>query len=207
MEAKTFVETVFSPGSWIVGSTDDAATATMDLEILRANSLEILRESESQGELKGRDEQLRQVARQLRYSIATREPLAAKAESKLKVTTVWGAKGLTAHHVYVLGLCREAIPGIRSAEYPGTDSDYYEEQRRLFYVTITRSRETLVLSRPKRIRPGDAQRLNLRVGPPAPYYSDLQMCPFLRDIMQTLPTTMEGEALLKVKPPFLLRSL
>ncbi len=206
MEAKAFVETILAPDLWIVGGADDA-TATMDLEILRANALEILSELESQDELKTRDEQLRQVARQLRYSIATREPLAAKAESKLKVTTVWGAKGLTAQHVYVLGLCKEAIPGIRTTEYPGTDADYYEEQRRLFYVTITRSRETLVLSRPKRIKPGDAQTLNLRVAGNARHYADLQMCPFLRDITEMLPTAVEGEALLNAKPPFELRNL
>ena len=126
------------------------------------------------------------MARQLRYSIATREPLATESESRLKVTTLWGAKGLTAHHVYVLGLCREAIPGVRTPEYPGTDADYYEEQRRLFYVTITRPRETLILSRPKKIKPGDAQKLNLRVGAPNFHYSELQMCPFLRDIIDTL---------------------
>ncbi|MBI3849912.1 MAG: hypothetical protein HY298_06425 [Verrucomicrobia bacterium] len=106
-----------------------------------------------------------------------------------------GIEPLTAHHVFVLGLCKEAIPGIRTAEYPGTDADYYEEQRRLFYVTITRSRETLVLSRPKKIKPGDAQKLNLRVGAPEFHYSKLQMCPFLRDIMDTLPAAVDGENL------------
>lgn len=193
MGAGDFIHTILDPEMWIGGNADDTVTAKLDLQILRDNALQILADLESQGKLKERDDQLRQGARQLRYSIATREPLATESKSRLKVTTLWGAKGLNAHHVYVLGLCREAIPGIRTAEYPGTDADYYEEQRRLFYVTITRSRETLVLSRPKKIKPGDAQKLNLRVGAPNSHYSELQMCPFLRDIMDTLPTAVDGE--------------
>lgn len=207
MDAVGFITGVLDPALWVVGDGDDAVTAKIDLELLRDNALQILAELEIAEKVTGREEQVRQVARQLRYSIATREPLAAESVSRLKITTLWGAKGLTAHHVYVLGLCKEAIPSARSEEYPGTDADYRDEQRRLFYVTITRSRETLVLSRPKRIRLGDAQRLNLRVGHPSGHYSDLEMCPFLRDIMDSLPDALHGEALLKAKPPFSLRNL
>jgi superfamily I DNA/RNA helicase len=52
------------------------------------------------------------------------------------VATLWGAKGVTAEHVYILGVCEEGIPGERRDEYPGTEADYMEEQRRLFYVSI-----------------------------------------------------------------------
>lgn len=196
--AEDLIRAALNPSMWVGGNADDS----LDLETLRDNALQILAVLELQGKPKERDDQLRQVARQLRYSIATRESLATKSESKLKVTTLWGAKGLTAHHVYVLGLCKEVIPGNRTPEYPGTDVDYYEEQRRLFYVTITRSKETLVLSRPKRIRPGDAQKLNLRVGAPKFHYSELQMCPFLRDIMDTLPDAVDGENLWKNRQCF-----
>lgn len=180
---------------WVSGDAEDTIVAKQDLEILRGNALQILADLEAGGKVKDRGEQLCKVVRQLRYSIATREPFATESESRLKVTTLWGAKGLTADHVYVLGLCDEAIPGIRPAEYPGTDADYYEEQRRLFYVTITRSRETLILSRPKKIKPGDAQKLNLRVAASHFHYSELQMCRFLRDISDVLPDAVEGERL------------
>ena len=206
-DADDFIKAVLSRKLWVTGDDEDATTAKEDIRILRANARQILTEVEAAGKDLERDDLLRKVVRQLRYSIATREPLVTESKSKLKVTTLWGGKGLTAHHVYVLGLCKEAIPAIRSEEYPGTDADYLEEQRRLFYVTITRSKETLVLSRPQRIRPGDAQRLNLRVGAPSGYYSNLQMCPFLRDIMDTLPDAVPGDALLKVRPPFSLRDL
>lgn len=207
MEAPALIEAVFEPARWIVGNAGEETTAGKDLAILRDNALLILNELEtSQGSV-AREERLRQVARQLRYSIATREPLSARPEAKLKVATLWGAKGLTADHVYVIGLCKEAIPGVRTEEYHGTDSDYHEEQRRLFYVSITRSKQTLVLSRPRKIKPGDAQRLNLRVRKSGRHYWDLEMCTFLRDIMSVLPEAVSGESLLNANPPFSLSQL
>jgi hypothetical protein len=55
----------------------------------------------------------------LRHQIATNEPLATGEPRDLQVATLWGAKGVTAEHVYILGVCREALPGQRRDEYPG----------------------------------------------------------------------------------------
>lgn len=202
IDASALIEAVFDPAHWIVGNAGEDATAVKDLEVLRDNALLFSNELELSHGSAAREERLRQVARQLRYSIATREPLSARSDAQLKVATLWGAKGLTADHVYVIGLCKEAIPGVRTEEYPGTDLDHYEEQRRLFYVSITRSKQTLVLSRPRKIRPGDAQRLNLRVRKSRSHYWDLQMCTFLRDIMSVLPVAVPGESLLNANPTF-----
>ena len=126
--------------------------------------------------------------------IATREPFESDEAHDLQVATLWGAKGVTAEHVYVLGLCEEALPGERRPEYPGTDEDFLEEQRRLFYVSITRSKRTLVLSRAKRIRRGEASRLGLSVSGGNRHWANLTMCPFLRDIMPGLPEAEDGES-------------
>ena len=85
---------------------------------------------------------------------------------------------------------------MRKDEYPGTDAVYRDEQRRLFYVSITRSKQTLVLSRPTKVKPGDAKRLNLSVERSRGHYVELEMCPFLRNIMNELPTSVAGESLL-----------
>jgi DNA helicase II / ATP-dependent DNA helicase PcrA len=207
IDAPALIERVFDSEHWIVGNGDKDITAIKDLSILRDNALVILNELDPSQESVAPEERLRKVASQLRYSIATRESLSANSEAKLKVATLWGAKGLTADHVYVIGLCDEAIPGVRTEEYPGTDLDYREEQRRLFYVSITRSKQTLVLSRPQKIRPGDAKRLNLRVKGSQSHYLVLQMCPFLRDIMSVLPGAVLGESLLQANPPFSLSQL
>jgi len=92
-----------------------------------------------------------------------------------------------------LGLCKEAIPGSRREEYPGTDLEFREEQRRLFYVSITRSKKTLVLSRPRSAGWNQAKQLGLDAKDGNQYRADLEMSPFLPDIMQYLPDYQNGE--------------
>ena len=137
---------------------------------------------------------VRRVAERLRHQIATNEPLATGEPSNLQVATLWGAKGVTAEHVYILGVCQEALPGERRKEYPGTDAHYVDEQRRLFYVSITRAKETLVISRALQIRRGAAKQLGLAVTTGSKFWADLKMSPFLHEIMEVLPTAVPGDS-------------
>ncbi len=89
----------------------------------------------------------------------------------------------------------EVILVERRLEYPGTEEEFLEEQRRLFYVSITRSKCTLVLSRAKRIRRGAARRLGLSVNGWNQHWANLEMCPFLRDIMPCLPEAQDGDSM------------
>jgi hypothetical protein len=91
-------------------------------------------------------------------------------------------------------VCREALPGQRRDEYPGTDADYDDEQRRLFYVSITRARETLVISRALRVGRGPAKQLGLTVTTGSKFWADLKMSPFLHDIVGVLPTAVPGDS-------------
>jgi superfamily I DNA/RNA helicase len=162
--ATELLEKLFIPESWIEDSTDNE-TSKLDMGILRQKALEMIQDPVQEETDHAAGAILQRIARRLRYQIATREPFASKEEAAtLQVATLWGAKGVTADHVYILGLCQEAIPGTRREEYPGSDAEHVEEQRRLFYVSITRPRRTLVLSRARKIGRGDAQRLNLGIG-------------------------------------------
>ena len=68
----------------------------------------------------------------------------------VKLTTVHQAKGLEYDVVFVIGLADGQFPGRRSIE-----SGDVEEERRLFYVAVTRARNELYLSYPKiASRPG-----------------------------------------------------
>src|SRR5579863_5824789 len=74
----------------------------------------------------------------------------------IKLTTVHQAKGLEYDVVFVIGLADGQFPGRRSIE----DGDV-EEERRLFYVAVTRARNELYLSFPKiASRPGPGGIMN-----------------------------------------------
>jgi DNA helicase-2/ATP-dependent DNA helicase PcrA len=191
-----FVSNLFDPQNWIGSQYDEekAEGATLDLQLLREKTLALLKEEQ---ERKPEDQplkRLRKVAERLRHQIATNESLSTGEPSNLQVATLWGAKGVTAEHVYILGACREALPGERRNEYPGTDEDYFNEQQRLFYVSITRAKKTLVISRALRVGRGPAKQLGLTVTTGNKFWADLKMSPFLQDIMSVLPNAVPGES-------------
>ena len=197
-DALTLINTVFDTSKWNVNQSSDPKAVKIDMELILSKACDIYQELELENpelEKPGLTEQqrLKKVAARLRYEIATREPFAPDEQSDLQVATLWGAKGVTADHVYVIGLCKEAIPGTRRDEYPRTEEDFFEEQRRLFYVSITRSKKTLVLSRANKIRKGEAARLGLAQGRSNKFSQNLEMSPYLRDIIDYLPVYQNGE--------------
>ena len=193
VDGLTLLEEIFCPCRWIFDTSPDPETARIDMGQLLSKAQNIYQELMSEDPDSTVQQKLKEVAGMLRYQIATREPLAPSEQSDLQVATLWGAKGVTADHVYVLGLCDEAMPGAPRDEYPLTDEDYFQEQKRLFYVSITRSRKTLVLSRATSIPYGLAAQLGLAEGHGSPYRRYLKMSQYLRDIIQYLPEAQRGE--------------
>jgi superfamily I DNA/RNA helicase len=191
-DTATFVSSVFDPERWIARECIEAETAKLDMELMRSTALDFLQESLETPPQLSTPEHLRSVAQKIRYSVATRQPFVTEGAADLKVATLWGAKGVTADHVYILGVCGEAIPGQRRDEYPGTDAEYVEEQKRLFYVSITRTRKTLVLSRSRRVPRGEALRLGLAIRQQDRHHVQLEMSPFMRDIIELLPGGVAG---------------
>lgn len=195
-DAEGFVSNIFDPQHWIGSAYDKemVAGATLDLQLLREKAFTLLKQEQERKPDDAPVHHLRRVAERLRHQIATNEELATGEPSDLQVTTLWGAKGVTAEHVYILGVCQETLPGQRRDEYPGTDADYADEQRRLFYVSITRAKETLVISRALRIGRGLAKQLGLTVTTGSRFWADLKMSPFFHDIMGVLPTAVAGDS-------------
>ena len=192
-EALVMLTEIFDANSWGVDQSSDCETARFDMKLILAKACDICQEFQSDNIKSTAKEHLKGIARMLRYQIATREPFVSDETSDLQVATLWGAKGVTADHVYLIGLCKEAIPGTRREEYPGTDLEFEEEQRRLFYVSITRSRRTLVMSRADSIARGQAKQLGLQVSGGNRYRADLEMAPFLRDVINYLPSYQKGK--------------
>jgi superfamily I DNA/RNA helicase len=192
MGAATVLEAAFSPGMWT--TPDDKTSAAADFNVLMQHTLAVAADLPGAEDPGRRNVILKKVIEDLRYAIATREPLHTTQQSDLHVATLWGAKGLTADHVYVLGLCAEVLPGKRPDDYPGTDLDHRDEQRRLFYVSLTRSKDTLVLSRPQQVKRGRARQLKLPIGTAgSEHWATLEVSPFLGAIPTHFPDSVPGD--------------
>jgi DNA helicase-2/ATP-dependent DNA helicase PcrA len=81
---------------------------------------------------------------------AEEEPAAAADDERLRLSTVHQAKGLEFDVVFVIMLCDGLFPSLRSLRDrdEGENEGAREEERRLFYVAITRARNELYLSYP-----------------------------------------------------------
>ena len=75
---------------------------------------------------------------------SSRPPTATRDQDLLTLSTIHSAKGLEWAHVYVMQVLDGYIPPIRS----WYDAPALEEERRLFYVAITRPKDTLTLTYP-----------------------------------------------------------
>ncbi len=65
-------------------------------------------------------------------------------DERLRLSTIHQAKGLEFDVVFVIMLCEGLFPSARSME----DEEGIEEERRLFYVAVTRARDELYISHP-----------------------------------------------------------
>jgi DNA helicase-2/ATP-dependent DNA helicase PcrA len=72
------------------------------------------------------------------------DQVAATDDERVRLSTIHQAKGLEFDVVFVIMLCDGLFPSARSLESPEGE----EEERRLFYVAITRARQELYLSYP-----------------------------------------------------------
>lgn len=89
---------------------------------------------------------------------AEAEPVQAKDAEILRLSTVHQAKGLEWKVVFVLWVAEGLFPSNRSVEESGGDA----EERRLFYVAVTRAKDelTLCVPRMRRSRDGGIQFLS-----------------------------------------------
>ena len=87
----------------------------------------------------------------LRYRIATRAPLknSDDYDPRVRIMTLHSAKGLESDNVVVAGVADQFMPGEE------IDLHVIAEQRRLLYVAVTRARDSLIISWPRRISAAD----------------------------------------------------
>ncbi len=95
-------------------------------------------------------------------------------ERAVTMTTMHGAKGLEYQVVFIVGLEEGLVPHARTLDARATDvggasANDIEEERRLFYVSITRAKDKLYLCRAKR----RAMRGKMMVRVPSRFLSDI----------------------------------
>ena len=124
---------------WMPKKYDDAQRRASDLEALEV--------------IAGRYDELEQFLSDLAIDPPDfRRPEAALGDDSedewITLSTVHSAKGLEWHTVFVVQLNMGRFPAYPSLQ----DADQYEEERRLFYVAVTRAKSNLFLIKPEEQR-------------------------------------------------------
>ncbi len=115
----------------------------------------------------------------------------------VRVMSLHKSKGLTVDMVVVAGFVAGVMPRIDADDGDGVSRrDSLEEQRRLLYVGLTRTRKILILSSVVRLRGEDAHRLQMpggRRGNVRPVGTSQ----FLRELGSAAPKPIAGDAFLR----------
>jgi len=108
-----------------------------------------------------------------RISLITRDDTEDDSKGKVNLSTIHAAKGLEFPVVFIAGAEKGLIPHEKSICEEGEEAGNIEEERRLFYVAITRAREKLFITSCKKRR-----RMQNTI--------DCEISPFISEIPQEL---------------------
>jgi DNA helicase-2/ATP-dependent DNA helicase PcrA len=129
-------------------------------------------------------------------TVITQPELPASDGDIIRVMSLYKSKGLTASLVVVVGCASGAIPTIDSSLPLAEQDAKLREQRRLFYVAITRATDTLVLSSVTRMPLGTALRAGIT---PAAVFRQgheqmarIGASPFLAELGGDAPSAVKG---------------
>jgi len=114
----------------------------------------------------------------------------------VRVMSLHKSKGLTADVVVVCGCLEGLIPTVDHDATPEEQQRAMEEQRRLFYVAITRTRKTLVLSSVTQIPTRDAHRMRARTGGQMGSNARTQASSFIHELGPECPAAITGDVFL-----------
>ncbi len=96
----------------------------------------------------------KELSEYLRFLTLRQDEGEEEAEDKVTLTTMHGTKGLEYKLVFVIGLEEGLLPhmrtlGERATDMPLENAHSLDEERRLFYVAVTRAKDKLYLCRAK----------------------------------------------------------
>jgi len=124
---------------------------------------------------------------QLRSAIMQPE-LPGTQDNFIRIMSLHKSKGLTARLVVIAACVSGIVPTIDYREPLAEQNRQWQEQRRLFYVGITRSTETLVLSGAVSMPFGPAKQMNVLTTAAGGTHAS----PFLAELGPSAPTAVTG---------------
>lgn len=119
----------------------------------------------------------------------------------VRVMSLHKSKGLTADLVVVVGCIQGLIPFLKQGLPPAERARALEEQRRLFYVAITRTRKTLVLSSVTRLPRDIAYHMGVRVHGGNQTHANTISSQFLAELGPLRPKAVLGNTILRNPAP------
>ncbi len=121
---------------------------------------------------------------------AITQPEMPESGDFVRVMSLHKSKGLTSRVVIIAGTVSGLIPFIDFDRTPAEQDALMHEQRRLFYVAITRPTERLLISSALHIDPAIAYRIGARVQANGRVYASQ----FLHELGQSAPAAIAGVA-------------
>jgi len=109
----------------------------------------------------------------------------------VRVMSLHKSKGLTAKLTVITGFAAGMIPFVKNNLTPSEQHRSMQEQRRLFFVAITRPTDTLVLSSAAQVRTGEALQMGLAL-PGTRYWRRTAPSPFATQLGEDAPEEALG---------------
>jgi DNA helicase II / ATP-dependent DNA helicase PcrA len=125
-------------------------------------------------------------------SVITQPELPGSGGNSIRIMSLFKSKGLTAKLVIIVGCVGGILPNVDTNETPAEQSRQLQEQRRLFYVGITRATDTLILSSSIRMPLNMAHRMRMPIVSRQGAYAILQASSFLAELGPTAPVPVLG---------------
>ncbi len=114
----------------------------------------------------------------------------------VRVMSLHKSKGLTANLVVVTGCIEKLLPRIDRDASEEVQAAALEEQRRLFYVALTRTRDTVILSSVTKFPRREGMRYQM-TGAGDKHTVETQTSRFIHELGSTRPLPIRGERLLE----------
>ena len=123
----------------------------------------------------------------------TTQPEMPEEGEFVRIMSLHKSKGLTSKVVVILGCSQGLIPFEKPDETPQERAAILQEQRRLFYVALTRCTQILAISSATQMARNFAWKIGARVAPGHSQYARTVASQFLDELGPSAPTAIQGQ--------------